>query len=289
MEIWKDIDDTNGYYQVSNMGNVRSLFYWDRKKEKYIKRDVPKIMLGTTSSRGDRVVGLSKNNRVRNYLVYKLVADAFMEKPKTENQLYHINNNKTDNRVVNLGWRRRQRNDGKISTEKAQAIINDYQNGMPYKSICEKYSIKRKALYRCLRLNNIDRTRLNNNEFYPNRQPKLNEHEKTKIVNSYEDGAFTREIIEKFDISSQLLSKARDEKRTTIRYVNKYRYTYLDWEWMFTQNMTNKEIKDIVGCSEPFVVKRRKQWQEGVFEKLKEKQDRKNERNKKEESVKEIV
>lgn len=33
MEIWKDIDNFIGKYQISNYGRVKSLNYWGGKKE----------------------------------------------------------------------------------------------------------------------------------------------------------------------------------------------------------------------------------------------------------------
>ena len=51
MEIWKDIEGYEGAYQVSNLGNVRSLNYNNTGKVKNLKKQVTK--------RGRYVVGLS--------------------------------------------------------------------------------------------------------------------------------------------------------------------------------------------------------------------------------------
>lgn len=103
-EIWKDIKGYEGYYQVSNLGNVKSL---DRivgkgKHKRFIKsQEILKSMNGYGYLR----VGLHKNNKQRHFAVHSLVAMAFLNhNPNGKNDIVvdHINNIKTDNRCVNL-------------------------------------------------------------------------------------------------------------------------------------------------------------------------------------------
>lgn len=89
-EIWKDVPGYEGYYQVSNLGNVKSIRLGSNLSL-YIKRNY----LNTSFN----VNGIKKP-----YPVHQLVAMAFLgHKPcGYEVVVDHINNIKTDNRVENL-------------------------------------------------------------------------------------------------------------------------------------------------------------------------------------------
>lgn len=93
MEVFKDIKGFEGKYQVSNMGNVKSLNFNHTKKEKLLStkglsKGYPRVSLGTKD----------------NVSVHRLVAEAFVKRPKGKDQVNHINGVKTDNRASNLEW-----------------------------------------------------------------------------------------------------------------------------------------------------------------------------------------
>lgn len=284
-EVWKDIDGTDGYYQISNMGNVRSLYVW--LGNKYVKRETPKLMESGTTKYGYKTVTLSIKPKAKIVLIQKLVAAAFLsKKPNEKSVLMWNNKDRADNRAENLRWATRMEYGKLDSIEKREAVIKDYQNGMSPNDICGKYNIKYKALYRLLVLNNIPRIRIYDAKLYPNREPKLSKQQKKEIISEYENGAFVREIVEKHDISEQLLSNERTIQKTTIRYVNKYRYIYLDYEWMFKKGLSNSEIQKIVGCSYKLVTKRRRQYENGDYERMKLKQIIKDKKSEAEQKAK---
>ena len=91
-EIWKDIYGFP-YYQVSNLGRVRS-FKWGKERilsPKKIKNDYLQV-------------GLCKNDKRYWKCIHRLVAEAFLDNPNNLPQVNHINENKTDNRVENLEY-----------------------------------------------------------------------------------------------------------------------------------------------------------------------------------------
>lgn len=95
-ETWKPIKGFEGFYEVSDLGNVRSL-NWRNIGE------VRNLFL-KPHSRGYLQVELKKNGTRKMFLVHRLVASHFIENPNGNLEVNHINENKQDNRVENLEW-----------------------------------------------------------------------------------------------------------------------------------------------------------------------------------------
>lgn len=104
-EIWKDIVNYEGYYQVSNLGKVKSL---EREIYMFNKgnfKSKEKILLSHTTSKGYLRISLLKDKICRKNLVHRLVAQAFIENNNLKlNQVNHIDGNKKNNEVHNLEW-----------------------------------------------------------------------------------------------------------------------------------------------------------------------------------------
>ena len=101
-EIWKPVVGYEGLYEVSNLGNVRSvtrtvwqLYKYNTLKGKPMKLSFDKYgYLGCT---------LSKNGEQSHGMVHRMVAEAFLEcEDPSKYCVDHINTVRTDNRVVNL-------------------------------------------------------------------------------------------------------------------------------------------------------------------------------------------
>lgn len=120
-EIWKDIEGYEGLYQVSNLGNVRSLdrFVYDLNSNSKSKR-FKKGKLLKVRQTGKKYLSafLSKNNILKKFFVHRLVAEHFIDKNNfkcmpSENReniklddLYinHIDENPLNNKANNLEW-----------------------------------------------------------------------------------------------------------------------------------------------------------------------------------------
>lgn len=102
MEIYKDIDGYIGYYQISNLGNVKSLARVDKTNHK-VKEKILKPMINTY---GYKVINLSVDGDMKQHHIHRLVMDAFKPNPdpQTYTQINHKDENKQNNCVDNLEW-----------------------------------------------------------------------------------------------------------------------------------------------------------------------------------------
>ena len=96
MEIWEDIADYEGLYQVSSLGRVKSLGNYKSSKEKILKP--------FSNKDGYLNVKLCKEGKRKQYLVHRLVAKAFIPNPENKLEVNHKDEDKTNNKVENLEW-----------------------------------------------------------------------------------------------------------------------------------------------------------------------------------------
>lgn len=91
-EIWKDIPNFEGIYQVSNIGNVKSLKF---NKEKILK---PYI------SNGYEKINLKINKSYKKFFVHRLVGCCFLglDLSNTDTIINHIDGIRNNNNLENL-------------------------------------------------------------------------------------------------------------------------------------------------------------------------------------------
>lgn len=95
-EIWKDVIGYEGLYQVSDLGNVKSLNYRRTGKEKNIYINTDKY--------GYLNVMLSKNSLNKRFYVHRLASICFLKSIADKCFINHIDGNKTNNNINNLEW-----------------------------------------------------------------------------------------------------------------------------------------------------------------------------------------
>ena len=102
-EIWKDVVGYEGLYQVSNLGNIKSLNRICRQKNRKYCLKEKNIKLNYNET-GYTYVKLSKNKKQRTLLVHRLVAQAFIPNPENKPTINHKNGKHDCNIVDNLEW-----------------------------------------------------------------------------------------------------------------------------------------------------------------------------------------
>ena len=110
-EVWKDIPNYEGLYQVSNYGRIKSLNYNKTKKER--------ILIPYSNKKGYKIIVLSKNGKMKHIQIHKIVLNTFKPLLKqkeikkmpnelnidiTKIQINHIDKNTSNNKLNNLEY-----------------------------------------------------------------------------------------------------------------------------------------------------------------------------------------
>ena len=110
--LWKDIPGYEGRYQVSNVGEVRSLdcvltFAASHRRPGYTRSKKGQFLRPGRSAGGHMTVSLGQRN---SRCVHELVLIAFVGPRPPKHDCRHLNGNPADNRLENLCWGTRSEN-----------------------------------------------------------------------------------------------------------------------------------------------------------------------------------
>lgn len=104
-EIWKSVRGFEGYYEVSNLGRVRSVdrHIYDkvRKCDRLLKG---RVLSTRDNGNGYKGVMFCKEHKLYQMYVHRLVAEAFIPNPNNYPVVNHKDENKGNNSRYNLEW-----------------------------------------------------------------------------------------------------------------------------------------------------------------------------------------
>jgi len=131
IEEFRAVKDYEGYYEISNLGRLKSLSRLVRcngKLNSKMKKTKEKIMSPVLDKDGYVDIIMQNKGMFKHGKIHRLVAFAFIPNPKNYKYINHKNEIKDDNNVINLEWC-------------TQKYNNSYNNGM-----VKRNKLKRKPI-----------------------------------------------------------------------------------------------------------------------------------------------
>jgi len=120
IEIWQAIKNYEGLYEISNLGNCRSI-------DRYVKyKGIPartaffkgKNIYKILTKEGYIKYRLTNSGKTHGYFAHRLVAAAFIPNPYNKPQVNHIDSDRANNNLTNLEW-----------CTNSENLIHSYNNG----------------------------------------------------------------------------------------------------------------------------------------------------------------
>jgi len=111
-EIWEKIIELNCYYEISNLGNVKSV---SRVVKSSVQKNgfritKEKIKPSQDNGKGYKQLYVQINRKRILFYIHRLVAKYFIENPLNLPEVNHIDGNKSNNSFKNLEWVTRKEN-----------------------------------------------------------------------------------------------------------------------------------------------------------------------------------
>ena len=103
-EVWKDVKGYEGYYQVSNMGRVKSMRVLKTPKNGVKCRKNAFLSTKTSHDKQYVTVALCRDGEKKQTQVHRLVAEAFIPNPNNLPFVNHKDENPSNNCAGNLEW-----------------------------------------------------------------------------------------------------------------------------------------------------------------------------------------
>ena len=164
-EVWKDVKEFLGYYQVSNLGRYRSAERTVTFADGRVRTFESKILKPYISKQGYHIATLSYKGKNFKRRVHRMVAENFLEPVEGDVEVNHIDGDKLNNKVSNLEWishsdnlthfhannnsNSGERNNLSVLKDKDIANIREMSsNGVSSKEISLLYKVDYKTIWR---------------------------------------------------------------------------------------------------------------------------------------------
>lgn len=158
-EVWKDIPNLAGRYQVSNLGRIKGLIKCRRFKH-------PRILKPNLGGKGYNYVMISHNpKRIISTAIHRLVMLAFIGERPERYCVNHKNGIKTDNRLENLEYVTQAKNvqhafetgliqarkgekcpNAKLNESDVKIIREELLKNISYQNIARRFSVSPTAI-----------------------------------------------------------------------------------------------------------------------------------------------
>lgn len=162
-EEWKQIKGYEGYYEISNLGRVKSIIRNPIRSRNRPTTKKENILKGSPNNSGYPSVTLTVDWKPKQLLIHRLVAIHFIPNPNNYNVINHLDGNKTNFSISNLEWTTSSLNQKhaydtglkrkKLSVKQKLEILQFRKEGLTYYQIADKYNVSYQIIGKICKLN----------------------------------------------------------------------------------------------------------------------------------------
>ena len=193
---------------MSNFGNIKSYFAWNGSD--VYERELILTPIKQKVGNYERYkIALSKNKKQKQYMIHRLVAQAFIPNPDNKPQINHIDNNALNNNVNNLEWCTSQENithsilyGGNNRDKLKETIVSEFKSGLSPKQIAIRNKTAHPFIIKTLKENGLK----NKPRGYFNTKYKI---DKGELLNMFKQGKSNKDIAKHYDIRNDIIAKFR--------------------------------------------------------------------------------
>lgn len=110
MEDWKPVKGFEGWYEISNMGNIRSVTRLiQHKPDRFTDKGKSQLNDGkpikqSLNNKGYYCVLLWRNSKAYKRYIHRLIAEVFIPNDGNKKEVNHVDGNHQNNSIENLEW-----------------------------------------------------------------------------------------------------------------------------------------------------------------------------------------
>ena len=213
LEIWKDIPGFEGYYQVSNKGNVKSLSRFVNKGKGVFWKE-GKTLSKIKTACGYYKVDLKVNGKRITRKIHRFVALAFLPKIEGKEIINHKDGNPINNNVENLEWCTHKENvkhalENQLKPNNfhkyKEEIKKDYlENGLSLLDLAKKYKVSKNSIKPFFKESGIE---IKGNYVFKNKY----KIDKIELSKDFIEGKSNKELAEKYKTNANLISTYKNK------------------------------------------------------------------------------
>ena len=143
-EIWRNVKDYEGLYEVSNLGRVKRVEREITRKDG-IKTNVKECIIKSHEDDYEKVV-LHKDNKKDFLLVHRLVADAFLENENNYKYVTHLDGNNMNNELSNLEWSDKKQHYRKKLCERYVNYIKENVENLSVSELASMFRVNERTI-----------------------------------------------------------------------------------------------------------------------------------------------
>lgn len=175
MEQFKAVQGYEQYYEVSNLGRVKSLPRWRTWGNRtYLTKE--RFLTPSLHHTGYYTVGLCQDFKLQTRIIHLLVINAFVPKVEGKDFANHIDRNPLNNKAENLEWVNRSENT--LHSTGLRGRKNKYPGVSRADTVSERYFARTKANGKLVHLGTFLTKELAYEAY-------LNYFQKNNIINKY--------------------------------------------------------------------------------------------------------